>query len=217
MTNALPHASAYAQAGVDIAAGERAVDLIKPAVRSTWGALAGSTGENGPRVLGELGAFSGLVALGGGFKDPVLVSSTDGVGTKLKVAIALGRHDTIGRDLVAHCVDDILTSGALPLFFLDYVAMGKLIPNRLAAIVEGMAAECRANGCALVGGETAEMPDVYGPDDYDLDGFIVGIVQRDRIVDGSRIAAGDLVWGRSRPGCTPTATPWPARCWPTCR
>ncbi len=157
-------------------------------------------GENGPRVLGDLGAFSGLVALGNSFKDPVLVSSTDGVGTKLKVAIALDRHDTIGRDLVAHCVDDILTSGAQPLFFLDYVAMGKLVPERLASIVEGLAAECRANGCALVGGETAEMPDVYAADDYDIAGFIVGIVERDRIVDGSRVRAGDLVWGLESSG-----------------
>ena len=200
MTGGLPPASAYARAGVDIVAGERAVDLIKPAVRSTWGGLAEAGGKHGPRVLGDLGAFSGLVALGNAYKDPVLVSSTDGVGTKLKVAIALDRHDTIGRDLVAHCVDDILTSGAQPLFFLDYVAMGKLVPERLASIVEGIAAECRANSCALVGGETAEMPDVYAPDDYDLAGFIVGIVERDRIVDGSRIEAGDLVWGLESTG-----------------
>lgn len=200
MTDRLPRASEYARAGVDIAAGERAVDLIKPAVRSTWGGLAAAGGGDGPRVLGDLGAFSGLVALGNSFKDPVLVSSTDGVGTKLKVAIALDRHDTIGRDLVAHCVDDILTSGAQPLFFLDYVAMGKLVPERLASIVEGIAAECRENGCALVGGETAEMPDVYAADDYDIAGFIVGIVERDRIVDGSRIQAGDLVWGLESSG-----------------
>ncbi|MBA2447282.1 MAG: phosphoribosylformylglycinamidine cyclo-ligase [Chloroflexi bacterium] len=178
-------ASTYAAAGVDIDAGERAVGLIKGAVRSTFG----------PRVLGDLGAFGGLFALGASYRDPVLVSSTDGVGTKLKVAIALDRHDTIGRDLVAHCVDDILTTGAEPLFFLDYVALGELIPERVAQIVEGMAAECRANGCALIGGETAEMPDVYRADDYDLAGFIVGVVERDWIVDGSRIRAGDLVWG----------------------
>jgi phosphoribosylformylglycinamidine cyclo-ligase len=205
----MPKASAYARAGIDIAAGERAVDLIKPAVRSTWGALAAAfgqrgegreAGERGPRVLGDLGAFSGLVALGGGPQDAVLVSSTDGVGTKLKLAIALDRHDTIGRDLVAHCVDDILTSGAVPLFFLDYVAMGKLVPERLARIVEGMAAECRENGCALVGGETAEMPDVYAPDDYDLAGFIVGIVERGKIVDGSKIEAGDVLWGLESTG-----------------
>lgn len=201
---ALPAATAYARAGVDIDAGERAVDLIKPAVRSTWGGLARSfgagAGGGGPHVLGDLGAFSGLVALGDGLRDPVLVSSTDGVGTKLKVAIALDRHDTIGRDLVAHCIDDILTSGARPLFFLDYVAMGRLVPERLAAIVEGMAAECRANGCALVGGETAEMPELYAPDEYDLAGFIVGLVERERIVDGSRIRTGDLVWGLESSG-----------------
>jgi len=200
VTGSAPRASAYAQAGVDIVAGERAVDLIKPAVRSTWGGLAAAGGQNGPRVLGDLGAFSGLVALGNSLKDPVLVSSTDGVGTKLKVAIALDRYDTIGRDLVAHCVDDILTSGAQPLFFLDYVAMGKLVPERLASIVEGIAAECLANGCALVGGETAEMPDVYAADDYDIAGFIVGIVERDQIVDGSQIEAGDLVWGLESSG-----------------
>jgi phosphoribosylformylglycinamidine cyclo-ligase len=198
--NGMPGASAYAQAGVDIVAGERAVDLIKPAVRSTWAALAGASGEKGPRVLGDLGAFSGLVALGKSLNDPVLVSSTDGVGTKLKLAIALDRHDTIGRDLVAHCVDDILTSGAMPLFFLDYVGMGKLVPERLAAIVEGMAAECRENGCALVGGETAELPDLYAPNEYDLAGFIVGVVERDKIVDGSRIEAGDLIWGLESSG-----------------
>jgi phosphoribosylformylglycinamidine cyclo-ligase len=193
-------ASAYARAGVDITAGERAVDLIKPAVRSTWGALAAAGGSDGPRVLGDLGAFSGLVSLGKALRDPVLVSSTDGVGTKLKVAIALDRHETIGRDLVAHCVDDILTSGAQPLFFLDYVAMGKLVPERLAAIVAGIAAECQANGCALVGGETAEMQDLYASDEYDLAGFIVGIVERDRIVDGSEVAVGDLVWGLESSG-----------------
>jgi len=196
----LSPASAYARAGVDIVAGERAIDLIKPAVRSTWAGLAAGFGGNGPRVLGDLGAFSGLVALGNALKDPVLVSSTDGVGTKLKVAIELDRHDTIGRDLVAHCVDDILTSGAVPLFFLDYVGMGKLDPDRLASIVRGMAAECRENGCALVGGETAELPELYAPNEYDLAGFIVGVVERDKIVDGSRIEAGDLLWGLESTG-----------------
>jgi phosphoribosylformylglycinamidine cyclo-ligase len=199
----LPAASAYARAGVDIAAGERAVELIKPAVRSTWAGLAASGlggSGTGPRVLGDLGAFSGLVALGSGLRDPVLVSSTDGVGTKLKLAIALDRHDTIGRDLVAHCVDDILTSSAQPLFFLDYVALGQLVPERVAAIVDGIAAECRANGCALVGGETAELPDLYASDEYDLAGFIVGVVERDAIVDGSRIEPGDLIWGLGSSG-----------------
>lgn len=195
-----PDASAYAQAGVDIVAGERAVDLIKPAVRASWAGLASAFGGNGPRVLGDLGAFSGLVSLGNSFKEPVLVSSTDGVGTKLKLAIQLDKHDTIGRDLVAHCVDDILTSGAVPLFFLDYVGMGKLVPERLEAIVAGMAAECSANGCALVGGETAELPELYAADEYDLAGFIVGVVERDGIVDGSKIADGDLIWGLESTG-----------------
>jgi phosphoribosylformylglycinamidine cyclo-ligase len=184
------HYSAYAAAGVDISAGERAVELIKGAARST----------HGPRVLADLGAFSGLFALGTGYRDPVLVSSTDGVGTKLKVAIAMDRHDTIGRDLVAHCVNDILTSGAQPLFFLDYVALGQLVPEKVAAIVEGVAAECRANDCALVGGETAELPDLYGADDYDLAGFIVGVVERDRIVNGSTIRDGDRLWGLDASG-----------------
>ena len=177
--------SRYARAGVDIAAGERAVELIKRSARSTFQ----------PGVLGDLGAFGGLYALGGDYREPVLVSSTDGVGTKLKVAIAMKRHHTIGRDLVAHCVNDILTSGAEPLFFLDYVALGKLEPDKVAELVDGMAAECRANGCALIGGETAEMPDLYAPDHYDLAGFIVGVVERDRIVDGTAIEAGDIVWG----------------------
>jgi phosphoribosylformylglycinamidine cyclo-ligase len=188
----LPASPAYTRAGVNIAAGERAVDLIKASVRSTWAPVHGA---GGPRVLGDLGTFSGLVTLGTRYREPVLVSSTDGVGTKLKVAIALDRHETIGRDLVAHCVNDILTSGAEPLFFLDYVAVGTLVPERVAAIVEGIAAECRANDCALVGGETAEMPDVYASDEYDLAGFIVGVVERDRVIDGRAIVAGSDVWG----------------------
>ena len=193
----LPASPAYTRAGVDIAAGERAVDLIKASVRSTWAPVHGAAG---PRVLGDLGTFSGLVTLGTRYREPVLVSSTDGVGTKLKVAIALDRHATIGRDLVAHCVNDILTSGAEPLFFLDYVAVGTLVPERVAAIVDGIAAECRANDCALVGGETAEMPDVYAPDEYDLAGFIVGVVERDRVVDGRAITAGSDVWGFASSG-----------------
>jgi phosphoribosylformylglycinamidine cyclo-ligase len=193
----LPPSPAYTKAGVDIAAGERAVDLIRGSVRSTWTPMHGPLG---PRVLGDLGAFSGLMALGSRYRDPVLVSSTDGVGTKLKIAIALDRHSTIGRDLVAACVNDILTSGAEPLFFLDYVAVGKLVPEKVAAIVDGVAAECRANGCALVGGETAEMPDIYAPDDYDLAGFVVGVVEQERIVDGRQMQAGDDVWGLASTG-----------------
>lgn len=176
--------SKYAEAGVDIRAGERAVDLIRAHARSTFG----------PNVLGDLGAFSGLYALQG-YRSPVLVSSADGVGTKLKIAFAMDVHNTVGRDLVAHCVNDILTAGAEPLFFLDYVATGKLDPVKVASIVEGIAAECRQVGCALVGGETAEMPDIYAPGEYDLAGFIVGIVERDGIVDGSGVQEGDRVWG----------------------
>ncbi len=176
--------SSYREAGVDIDAGNRAVDLIKEKVRSTFG----------PQVLTGIGGFGSLFAFGG-YKEPVLVASADGVGTKIKIAIAMDRHDTIGVDLVNHCVNDILTCGATPLFFLDYVAMGKLSPEKVAHVVGGLADACRANGCALVGGETAEMPGIYSGEDYDLAGFIVGAVERDQIVDGSRIQAGDLVWG----------------------
>ncbi|MCL4531925.1 MAG: phosphoribosylformylglycinamidine cyclo-ligase [Actinobacteria bacterium] len=174
----------YKEAGVDIDAGNRAVDLIKEKVRSTFG----------PQVLTGIGGFGSLFALGG-YKEPVLVASADGVGTKLKIAIAMDRHDTVGVDLVNHCVNDILTCGATPLFFLDYVAMAKLYPEKIAQLVGGLADACRANGCALVGGETAEMPGIYTGDDYDLAGFIVGAVERGQVVDGSRIQAGDLVWG----------------------
>ncbi len=176
--------SSYKEAGVDIDAGNRAVDLIKDKVRSTFG----------PQVLTGIGGFGSLFAFGG-YKEPVLVASADGVGTKLKIAIAMDRHDTVGMDLVNHCVNDILTCGATPLFFLDYVAMGKLFPEKIAQLVGGLAEACRANGCALVGGETAEMPGIYSGDDYDLAGFIVGAVERDQVVDGSRIQVGDLVWG----------------------
>jgi phosphoribosylformylglycinamidine cyclo-ligase len=174
----------YAQAGVDIRAGEQAVRLLAPLARST----------HGPQVLSEIGAFGGLYALAG-FNEPVLVASTDGVGTKLKVAIAMNRHDTIGRDLVALSVNDVLTTGARPLFFLDYIATGKLVPAKIAALVGGMAEECRANGCALLGGETAEMPDLYGAEEYDLAGFVVGAVERKKLVDSSKIVPGDLLWG----------------------
>ena len=174
----------YKEAGVDIDAGNRAVDLIKEKVRSTFG----------PEVLTGIGGFGSLFAFSG-YREPVLVASADGVGTKLKIAIAMDRHDTVGVDLVNHCVNDILTCGATPLFFLDYVAMGKLYPEKIAQLVGGLADACRANGCALVGGETAEMPGIYSGGDYDLAGFIVGAVERDQVVDGSRIQAGDLVWG----------------------
>ena len=176
----------YADAGVDIDAGNRAIDLIRRAVAST----------HTPPVLGGIGAFSGLFALDvARWKQPVLVSSTDSVGTKVKVAIATGRHRGIGEDLVNHCVNDILCCGAEPLFFLDYYATGKLSPEHLADLVEGVAHACRATGTALVCGETAEMPGVYALGDYDIAGFIVGAVERDGILDGSRVTAGDVLLG----------------------
>ncbi|GMV41420.1 MAG: hypothetical protein AMXMBFR64_31360 [Myxococcales bacterium] len=177
----------YAGAGVDIAAGTRAVDLMKDAVRSTYG----------PEVLAGIGAFGGLydarrlAALDG----PVLVASTDGVGTKTRVAVAMGRYDTIGRDLVNHCIDDILVQGARPLFFLDYFAASRLDPQIVADVVSGCAAACREAGCALLGGETAEMPGVYAAGELDLAGTIVGWVERAKVIDGSTIAPGDLVVG----------------------
>lgn len=176
--------SFYREAGVDIDAGNRAVELIKERVRSTFG----------PQVLTGIGNFGSLYAFGG-YHVPVLVASVDGVGTKLKIAFAMDKHNTIGIDLVNHCVNDILTLGASPLFFLDYVAMGKLVPERVAEIVDGLATACRAAGCALVGGETAEMPGIYSGQEYDLAGFIVGAVEKSGIVDGSRIQVGDLIWG----------------------
>ena len=174
----------YADAGVDIDAGNRAVDLIRRAVAST----------HTPAVLGGIGAFSGLFELDTSrWRRPVLVSSTDSVGTKVKVAIATNRHRGIGVDLVNHCVNDILCCGAQPLFFLDYYATGKLAPEHLAEVVDGVAAACRDTGTALVGGETAEMPGVYALGDYDIAGFIVGAVERDEIIDGSRVGAGDVL------------------------
>ncbi|HZK66143.1 MAG TPA: phosphoribosylformylglycinamidine cyclo-ligase, partial [Chloroflexota bacterium] len=174
----------YQDAGVDINAGNRAVELIKEKVRSTFG----------PQVLTGIGGFGSLYAFSG-YRNAVLVASADGVGTKLKIAFAMDRHDSVGTDLVHHCVNDILTCGATPLFFLDYAAFGKLVPEKLAQIVSGLAEGCRNGGCALVGGETAEMPGLYATDEYDLAGFIVGAVERDRVVTGERIRAGDQLWG----------------------
>lgn len=177
---------AYAAAGVDIDALNRAKHLIGAAVRST----------RRPEVLADAGAFGGMFAVGAlGVPDPVLVASVDGVGTKLKVAFALGRHGTVGADLVAHCVDDILTCGARPLFFLDYLGLGDLPPETIAEVVTGVAAGCRAAGCALIGGETAQLPGFYPPGEYDLAGTIIGIVARDRIVSGQAMRAGDVVIG----------------------
>ncbi|HHV65268.1 MAG TPA: phosphoribosylformylglycinamidine cyclo-ligase [Peptococcaceae bacterium] len=176
----------YKEAGVDIQAGNEAVERIKPAVLSTLR----------PGVLGGLGGFGGLFSLDlDKYPDPVLVSGTDGVGTKLRLAFQLNKHNTIGQDAVAMCVNDILVHGAEPLFFLDYLAVGKLIPERVAAIVEGVAEGCRQAGCALIGGETAEMPGFYPQDEYDLAGFAVGVVNRDNLIDGSQIREGDILLG----------------------
>jgi phosphoribosylformylglycinamidine cyclo-ligase len=181
----MTHEKSYATAGVDIAAGHRATDLMKAAVRSTYGS----------EVLAGIGAFGGLydAAALKEMAAPVLVASTDGVGTKTKVAARLNRWDSIGRDLVNHCVNDILVQGARPLFFLDYVAASRLNPGQIAAVVGGVADACREAGCALLGGETAEMPGVYEPGEIDLVGTVVGVVERDQIVDGSAIRPGDLI------------------------
>jgi phosphoribosylformylglycinamidine cyclo-ligase len=178
--------SRYAEAGVDIEAKAAALARAKAAIRSTFT----------PGVLGDVGGFGGLFRPDfAGLKEPVLVASTDGVGTKLKVAIQMGRHDSCGADLVNHCVNDILVQGARPLFFLDYVATGRVVPGIVEAIIEGIARACRENGTALLGGETAEMPGFYAEGEYDVAGTIVGVVEREKILDGSRIAAGDVVVG----------------------
>jgi phosphoribosylformylglycinamidine cyclo-ligase len=182
----------YQDAGVDIAAGARAVDLMKRSVQATYG----------PEVLLGIGAFGGLfdAAALKGMVNPVLVASTDGVGTKTKIAAALGRYDTVGQDLVNHCVNDILVQGARPLFFLDYFAAARLDPAQVAAAVGGCAAACRALGCALLGGETAEMPGVYAEGEFDLAGTIVGVVERAAIIDGHTVAAGDAIIGLAAAG-----------------
>jgi len=175
----------YAAAGVDINAADRAKELIKKKVRTTFRS----------EVLTDIGLFAGLFQLSSSYKDPVLVSSVDGVGTKLKLAIALDKHDTVGIDLVNHCINDIFTCGAEPLFFLDYIAMGKLVPEQVESIVSGLAQACSAAGCALIGGETAEMPGVYTIGDYDLAGFIVGVVEKGKVINGRTIKAGDAILG----------------------
>jgi phosphoribosylformylglycinamidine cyclo-ligase len=180
----------YQDAGVVVVAGRAFVDRIQQMVGST----------RRPEVLGGLGGFGGLFQLPSGYQTPVLVSGTDGVGTKLKVAQTLNRHNTVGIDLVAMCVNDVLTCGAEPLFFLDYLATGKLDEDQLAAVVEGIATGCRETGCALIGGETAEMPGFYGPGEYDLAGFCVGIVEKSAILDGSQVATGDVVIGLASRG-----------------
>ena len=175
----------YQSAGVDIDAGNETVRRIR--------ALAKGTFTDG--VLSDIGSFGGLFQLPAGYGSPVLVASADGVGTKLKLAFMSGRHDTVGVDLVNHCVNDILVQGARPLFFLDYLATGRLAPQVAEQIVGGMAVACRDNGCALLGGETAEMPGFYADGEYDLAGFIVGLVDRDRLVDGRLLVPGDVLIG----------------------
>ena len=173
----------YEDSGVNIDAAQKALAGAKAAVRSTWD----------ERVRSDLGAFGGLYRPAPG--EPLLVASVDGVGTKVKVAAMAGRYDTVGQDLVNHCVNDILVQGAEPLFFLDYFATGKLLDNMLEPVIEGFAKACRENGCALLGGETAEMPGVYGDEDFDLAGCIVGRVEEKHVIDGSAIRAGDRLWG----------------------
>jgi phosphoribosylformylglycinamidine cyclo-ligase len=181
----------YRDAGVDIDAGDEFVDRIKPLVRSTFR----------PEVLADLGGFGGLFRLQANkYEDPVLVSGTDGVGTKLKIAFLMDRHDTVGIDLVAMCVNDIAVSGAEPLFFLDYFATGKLAVPKAHQVVSGIAEGCRQAGCALIGGETAEMPSFYSDGEYDLAGFAVGVVDRPKIIDGKSIKPGDAIIGVASSG-----------------
>jgi len=182
----------YREAGVDIEAGTRAVELMKQSVQATYG----------PEVLAGIGAFGGLFDVSAlkAMQSPVLVASTDGVGTKTKIAAALGRFDTIGFDIVNHCVNDILVQGGRPLFFLDYIAASRLRPDRVAEVVRGIAAACQEVGCALLGGETAEMPGVYEPNEFDLVGTIIGVVDRHQIIDGQAITAGDQVIGLASTG-----------------
>ncbi len=181
----------YKQAGVNIDAGEEVVSRIKPLVKQTF--------TKG--VLGDIGAFGGFFELDlFDYKRPVLVSSVDGVGTKLKVAVELGKYDTVGQCLVNHCVNDILVCGAKPLYFLDYYACGKLTPDHAVAVIGGMAVACSENECALIGGETAEMPGVYAEQDFDLAGTIVGIVEKERIISGKSIVAGDVLLGLASTG-----------------
>jgi phosphoribosylformylglycinamidine cyclo-ligase len=182
--------AAYTRAGVNVDAGERAVELMRASVAST----------RRPEVLGGLGGFGSAVAIPPGFREPVIVSSTDGVGTKTAIAWALGRYDTIGQDLVAMCADDVVCSGAEPLAFLDYVAVGRLEPRNVAELVAGVAEGCRQAGCALVGGETAEHPGLMEANEFDLAGFCIGIGERDRLLDGTAAQAGDAIVGLASSG-----------------
>lgn len=181
----------YKKAGVDIDEGDRFVSLISPMVKKTFR----------PEVMTDIGSFGALFKLDiKKYKEPVLVSGTDGVGTKLKIAFMMDRHDTVGIDLVAMCVNDILTLGAEPLFFLDYFATGKLKPEEAKDVVKGIAEGCKESGCSLIGGETAEMPGFYSENEYDLAGFAVGVVDRDEIIDGSKIKEGDVIIGIASSG-----------------
>ena len=180
----------YRDAGVDIDAGNEVVERIKPLVKRSFR----------PEVMGGLGGFGALFDLSGKYREPVLVSGTDGVGTKLKLAQQLGRHDTIGIDLVGMCVNDVLVQGAEPLLFLDYFATGKLDVDTTVAVVGGIARGCELAGCALIGGETAEMPDMYPPGEYDLAGFTVGAVEKSQILDGAKVRAGDVLVGIASSG-----------------
>ena len=174
----------YLAAGVDLEAKKEIIQAIKTHASATLG----------PQVLGGVGFFGGMYQLSG-YKEPVLVSSTDSVGTKVKIASLMGRYDTVGQDLVNHCINDAFTCGAEPLFFLDYISMGKLVPHQVEALVEGIALACREAGCALIGGETAELPGLYAGGDFDLVGFIVGAVEKSHILDGSNIQQGDTLLG----------------------
>jgi phosphoribosylformylglycinamidine cyclo-ligase len=180
----------YRDAGVDIDVGNEVVERIKPLVKRTFR----------PEVMGGLGGFGALFDLSGKYREPVLVSGTDGVGTKLKLAQQLDRHDSIGIDLVGMCVNDVLVQGAEPLFFLDYFATGKLQVETTVAVVGGIARGCELAGCALIGGETAEMPDMYGPGEYDLAGFTVGAVEKSKLLDGAKVRAGDVLLGIASSG-----------------
>ena len=175
----------YRDAGVDIDAGNLSVKLIKDSVKATYR----------PEVLGDLGGFGGLFAMSTKYKEPVLVSGTDGVGTKLRLAFILDKHDTIGQDAVAMCVNDILVQGAEPLFFLDYLAVGKLDPEQVADVVKGVANACKESGCALIGGETAEMAGFYAEGEYDIAGFAVGAVEKSKIITSEKVKAGDVILG----------------------
>ena len=180
----------YAAAGVDVTAGYESTNLIKPMVESTYI----------PGVIGTLGGFGGCFELPGGYSEPVMVSGTDGVGTKLKLAYLMDQHDTVGVDCVAMCVNDIICGGAKPLFFLDYMAMGKNVPERTAEIVKGVVEGCKQAGCALIGGETAEMPGLYAEDEYDLAGYSTGIVEKSRMLDNRDMAEGDVLIGLASSG-----------------